>query len=253
MRPRWRSWGREAIDPHRLRPQRSGGRRGETFLMMSREEWRAPAGARTRPAAWGGGARGRKSQWRRCGQAIGAQPAPPGQIRPSKGRTGRQRTKADRRRWRAAAGVIKGSRWRRGNGTSRQRRARDNPGDGSDMARSDDDRRRQRSRRRLDPQGSNGPGTSRSGRRQRSPAAVSAPSARVKRVGDAELILDDDAVVHVLRPERVALGVAREGGDHRVVDRKTVALGEREAGRVATGGRDRLRRWPDPFGRRGCR
>jgi hypothetical protein len=87
MRPRWRASGREAIDPHRSRPQRSGGRRDETFL--SREEWAQH--------------RGRKSQWRRCGQAIGAQPAPPGPIRPSRGRMGQPRTKPARRQWRDRA------------------------------------------------------------------------------------------------------------------------------------------------------
>ena len=40
-----------------------------------------------RPPSQGRG-RGRKLRQRRCGQAIGAQTAPPGQIRPSRGRTG---------------------------------------------------------------------------------------------------------------------------------------------------------------------
>ena len=111
VRPRWRSWGREAIDPHRLRPQRSGGRRGESFF--PREECRAPARVPTQPAAWGGGGRGRKSR-RRCGQAIGAQPAPPGQIRLSRGRTGGNAARVGRRRWRAAGGMIKVSPWHRG-------------------------------------------------------------------------------------------------------------------------------------------
>ena len=55
-------------------------------------------------------------------------------------------------------------------------------------------------------------------------------SAEAKRVCDAQPVLDDDAVVHAVRPERVALGVERGGGDHRVVDRKTIPLRERETG-----------------------
>jgi hypothetical protein len=56
MRPRWRSRGREAIDPHRVRPQRSGGRRCETFL--PREEWAQPRGRKSPLAPLRAGDRG---------------------------------------------------------------------------------------------------------------------------------------------------------------------------------------------------
>jgi len=75
VRPRWRSWGREAIDPHRLRPQHSGGRRGETFL--PREEWRVCApGEESRSGAVAGRRSGRsphllaKSAHRKAGRAA---------------------------------------------------------------------------------------------------------------------------------------------------------------------------------------
>ncbi len=43
-------------------------------------------------------------------------------------------------------------------------------------------------------------------------------SAAAKRVCDPQPVLDGESVVHILRPERVALGAGRGGGDHRVVD-----------------------------------
>ena len=53
-------------------------------------------------------------------------------------------------------------------------------------------------------------------------------SAGPKRAGYARSVLGDHAVVHVLRPEHAAVGLERGGCDHRVVDRKTVALSERQ-------------------------
>lgn len=60
-------------------------------------------------------------------------------------------------------------------------------------------------------------------------------SAEAKRVCDPQLALDDHAIVRVLRPERVAIGVECGGGNHRVVDRKAV-----RPVLVAPGGHKRL-------------
>ena len=53
-----------------------------------------------------------------------------------------------------------------------------------------------------------------------------------KRVDDAEAVFEGHSVVHVLRPQGVAIGVRHRGGDHRVVDRETVALGQFQSGFV---------------------
>jgi hypothetical protein len=50
-----------------------------------------------------------------------------------------------------------------------------------------------------------------------------------KRVDDAEPLVEHGPVLHVFGSERVAIGVQRRGGDHRIVGRQPVALCEREA------------------------
>ena len=166
MRPRWRSWGREAIDPHRLRPQRSGGRRRKTLL--SREEWAGRGPRAIFRVGWS--PRGRKSPRAPLragdrGAACTSWPNPPIE-RPD----GRQRTPAGRRRWRAVGGMIKVSRDGTVAGDLASARCAHGPGAGW-----------QGSVRRVlaaaaiavaaDQQGSGGPGALGSDRRlQRSPA-----------------------------------------------------------------------------------
>jgi hypothetical protein len=49
---------------------------------------------------------------------------------------------------------------------------------------------------------------------------------RTKRVGDAEPAIEHDSIVQIFGPEGVAIGMQCRGGDHRIVDRQSIALCE---------------------------
>ena len=46
----------------------------------------------------------------------------------------------------------------------------------------------------------------------------------MKRVDDAEPVIEHDPVLHIFGPKRVAIGAQRGGSDHGIVDLQCVAL-----------------------------
>jgi hypothetical protein len=68
-----------------------------------------------------------------------------------------------------------------------------------------------------------------------------------KGVDDAKPTFQRYAVLHILGPESVAIGAQRRGGDHRVIDRQSVTLGDRQP-RFVNLDRKRLHRQQAPDG-----
>jgi hypothetical protein len=53
-----------------------------------------------------------------------------------------------------------------------------------------------------------------------------------KGIGDAKTPVDDEAVVHILRPEDAAIGAKRSGNHQRVKDRASITFGNPQRLRV---------------------